>query len=195
MFHWNKIHNPILWTRTSESLYRIILSFLSPVDNMIEVGSGTGHISYFLAKKGHSVYLNDIRQECLDQSKQIYAEHGVKCETISGSLFKIKSKFDFLWNSGLVQCLEGKNRQRLIKKLSKISRKVLLFYPDTESQTKVKGNNAKNIPGVDDATEYSIGDIPELMNISFYKVVMGELSAKEINLPYKMYYICGENPK
>lgn len=195
MFYLHKLLNPILWTRTSEAFYQTITQLTDKQTEILEVGSGTGHISYLLARRGNPITLNDIRAECLVESLHHFQTHGLACETIPGSLYKIKKNFPFLWNSGLIQCLEGKEREKLVKQLATISPRVCLFYPDTDSDTKIKGNNAKKLPGVDDAVEYSVGDIPELMNIYFARVTLGELPAKRIGLPYKMYWIYGENTK
>ncbi len=193
MFYYNKMRNPILWTRASEAIYHVIRDNLSDDPNIIEVGSGTGHISYFLAMDGHQVTLNDIRDDSLKTSVDIYKRHGVLCQTIYGDLFKIEEKFEFLWNSGLIQCVSGSTRTKLVQKLAKISPRVLLFYPDTDSKEKIKGSNKKKIPGVDDAVEYSVKDIPSLMNNDFEKVSLGEINAERLGLPYKMYFVLGEN--
>ncbi len=193
MFYLHKLTNPILWTRTSEALYQTICHHIDKQARLLEVGSGTGHISYMLAKRGNHMTLNDIRNECLVVSRQVFTKHQLPCQVIPGSLFDIKKEFDFVWNSGLIQCVEGKTRKTMIAKLAQLAPRVLLFYPDTESSSKINGANPSKIPGVDDATEYPIGDIPELMNKYFTKVSLGELSAKIIGLPYKMYFVYGEN--
>jgi hypothetical protein len=192
-FYLHKLLNPILWTRTSEALYQVLIKLTSKSTKILEVGSGTGHISYLLAKRGNNIALNDIRNECVEESMQYFKSHGLACAAIPGSLYSIKDTYPFLWNSGLVQCLHGKERKRLIKHLSVISPRVCLFYPDTDSIAKVKGKNSKKLPGVDDALEYSVSDVPTLMHDYFNKVTLGELSAKHIDLPYKMYWIYGEN--
>ncbi len=193
MFYWNKISNPILWTRASEAIYQVICKQLDRHTTIIEVGSGTGHISYLLAKAGHQVTLNDIRDESLKASLEIYKQCGITCQAIYGDLFKIGKKFEFLWNSGLIQCVTGPTRIKMIAKFAQIASKVLLFYPDTDSQEKIRGSNRRKIPGVDDAVEYSVKDVSELLNKYFEKVSLGELSASSLHLPYKMYWILGEN--
>lgn len=193
MFHYNRIINPILWTRTSEAIYKLILSIIGIKEEILEVGSGTGHISYLLAKRGHAITLNDIRNECVEESKKIFESNNLHCKTIPGSFYKIVDVYQFVWNSGLIQCVNGKERERMIKKFSKIGKRVLLIYPDIDSPLKLKGSNKDKIPGVDDAMEYPIDDVPELFSKFFTKTSLGELSAKEIGLPYKMYWLYGEN--
>ncbi len=193
MFYYNRLINPILWTRTSEAIYQLILSKVGNNEEILEVGSGTGHISYLLAKRGHAITLNDIRKECVEESKKIFNKNNLECKTIPGSFYKINGVYQFVWNSGLIQCVTGKERERMIKKFSKIGERVLLIYPDINSPLKVKGSNSHKIPGVDDAIEYPIDDVPELFSKFFAKTSLGELSAEEIDLPYKMYWLYGEN--
>jgi hypothetical protein len=193
MFYYNKWRNPILWTRASEALYRVLTTLTDKRTAILEVGSGTGHISYLLARRGNPMSLNDIRTECLTESARHFKAHGLTFKTITGSLYGIKKQYPFIWNSGLIQCLRGRERERFVTHLAQIGSRVCLFYPDTDSIAKVKGKNAKKLPGVDDAVEYSVIDVPALMNKHFAKVTLGELSAQEIDLPYRMYWICGEN--
>lgn len=193
MYLLNKYLNPILWSKTSEAFWRVLSAYVQPQDTILEVGSGTGHVSYMLARRGNSVTLNDIRSDVVIESAKIFITNNVKVGVLPGDYRDIAKKYDLVWNSGLIQCLYGRDRQRFVNKLIEIGRKVLLFYPDTGDPAKVLGSNKNIIPGVDDAKEYPIGDVPELLSRYFDKVSMGILTAQEIDLPFKMYWILGES--
>lgn len=191
MFFINKLLNPILWRPASEQLYQTILRFVEKNDTILEIGSGTGHISFMLAKKGFPVTMNEIRNDSLIQSLERFKEHHVPVEYVEGDCMKIKKHFDFIWNSGIVHCLWGAKREAFIKKVSQIGDTVLLFYPDTEGGTKEVYQNTKNIPGVDDAKEYPISDIPKKMKKYFKHVSYGYLSEKACGLPFKFVWALG----
>lgn len=192
-FTYHKKINPILWTKTSEAFFETITLLARPGDTILEIGSGTAHISYMLAKKGFSITLNEIRKDILDYSIRQFTQHHVDIKQIPGDFFKIKKTFDFSWNSGLIQCLPDPKKKEFVRKLSEVSPKVLLFYPDINNKNKVKGQNTKNIPGVDDAKEYNINTVPIIMQKYFSSIRVGTLRAKRVGLPYAMLWIYGEN--
>lgn len=192
-FLFHRIFNPILWTNTSESLYRVLTQHIKKTDLILEIGSGTGHVSYTLAKQGYNVALNEIRKECLEETKRVFNQHNVRATYVPGDLFRLHKKFDFLWNSGLIQCFSDKDKHKLIKKLATLTPKVLLFYPDIDHPQKIRGTNRKKIPGVDDAVEYPIQRIPSIMYSYFKKLSFGTMDAKEIGLPYTMFWVYGDN--
>ena len=90
--------NPILWTKTSEQLYSILRRYLKKSYRIIEIGSGTGHISYMFAKNGLNITLNDIRKECLEQSRAQFNHHHVNATYVPGNLFSIHKVYDVCWN-------------------------------------------------------------------------------------------------
>jgi len=194
IIYWlHSLSNPILWRLASEEHYRTILKFAKRDDQILEIGSGTGHISYMLSKKGFMVTMNEIRSECLIESLKKFREHGVYATGIFGDCMSIEQHFDFIWSSGIVQCLWGDKRKKFIEHLSKIGDRVLFFYPDTEGGTKEVYKNSLQIPGVDDAKEYPVSDIPKTVKKYFKKVKCGKLLEKDIGLPYKYIWVYGKN--
>jgi len=193
-FQIHRLSNPILWTQTSESIFKVINQYGRKSMSLLEIGSGTGHLSYMLAKRGFSVSLNDIRPEVLNASKNIFKENNLRANYIKGDFTKILDTFDFAWNTGLIQCIPPKERNEFISRIRKIAPEVLLFYPDTQSPYKDIGKNTQITPGVDDAKEYEIQDIPERFYSHFSHIEHGTLLAEEIKLPYNMYWIYGNKP-
>lgn len=192
-YWWHRQTNPILWRPASESLYNTVVQFASPGDSILEVGSGTGHISYFLAKAGYTVTLSEIRSQSLIDSMQVFRRHKVYAAFLFGDGKHIEQHFDLLWSSGIVHCLWGEEREEFVKRMNEISTRVLLFYPDTEGGTKEVYQNESQIPGVDDAKEYPVKDIPELMGKYFKQVEYGELSEESVGLPFKFLWVYGAN--
>jgi protein-L-isoaspartate O-methyltransferase len=76
LFYFHKKQNPILWSKTSEAFLAILTRYAQKTDTVLEVGSGTGHVSYMLAKQGYHVSLNEIRKETLDESQHRFEQHG-----------------------------------------------------------------------------------------------------------------------
>ncbi|MFA5879873.1 MAG: methyltransferase domain-containing protein [Candidatus Margulisiibacteriota bacterium] len=193
MYLLNKHNNPIFWLPASEGIYWVIRTKTREDKELLEIGAGSGHISYLLAKKGYKIIINDVRKDCVNKIKLTYKLKNIRAKYIYGSLFDIKDKFDFVWNTGLVQCFSDKKKNVFIKHLAKISDHVLLFYPDTESKNKILGKDSKKIPGVGDAKEYSISNIPDIFLKYFSKIEIGVLDENKIKLPYKMYWLYANN--
>lgn len=189
----HKKQNPILWTKTSEAFLEILHTYCDKAEKIIEIGCGTAHVSYILTKEGYTVFLNEIRKKNLEEAKRIFESNSIPANYLYGNLFSIKQKFGFAWNSGLIQCFPDKMKDKFVKKLADISPKVILFYPNIDDPLKKRGSNKQNIPGVDDAIEYNIDNIPSIMNKYFQVVHFGTLDAQTIGLPYAMYWIYGEN--
>ena len=189
----HKKSNPILWTQTSEEFLHVLIQYLKKSDKVIELGCGSAHISFILAKLGYNIALNEIRENSLIQAKDVFEKHSVSVKYISGNLFSISDHYDFAWNSGLIQCFTDSEKKRFVAKLAKNFNKILLFFPNTLDQNKVRGSNKKNIPGVDDAIEYDISNIPKIIQSKLTIIHFGTIRSEKIGLPYNMYWIYGDN--
>lgn len=189
----HKNSNPILWTQTSEEFLNILIQYLNKSEKVIELGCGSAHISFILAKLGYNITLNEIREKSLIQAKEVFEKYLIEAKYVSGNLFLISDHYDFAWNSGLIQCLKDSEKEKFVAKLAKNFKKILLFFPDTLDKNKVRGSNKKNIPGVDDAIEYDISNIPTIIQSKFTTIHFGTIRSEKIGLPYNMYWIYGEN--
>lgn len=183
---YDRVYN---WTPTSESFYRTIKKFVRKEDRILEFGSSTGHISYRLAKEGYHVTLLDIRKEALEIAKNNFKKNNVKADFICADVFDFTEEYSIAWNSGLIQCFNDDDKDKLMKKLIPISNRVLLFYPDVENTYKKRGTNEQEVPGVGDAKEYNIRKIPEIILEYFDEFYHGILEMNEIGLDFDMYWI------
>lgn len=180
------------WTPTSEAFFRIIKKFIKKEDKILEFGSSTGHISYRLAKEGYDITLLDIRKEPIETAQNNFKKNNIKANFICNNIFSYNNKYDMAWNSGLIQCYDDSDKDRLIKKLVTITNKILLFYPDVDNPNKKMGTNEQVLPGVGNATEYSIRKIPDIVCANFTKLYQGTLEMNNLRLEYDMYWIYAE---
>lgn len=181
------------YTPTSEAFYHVLKEFINKQDKILECGSSTGHISYRLAKEGYDITLLDIRPEAIDMAKKYFGTNKVIAHFICSDIFNYEERYDFIWSSGLVQCYNDEKKEELIRHLSSLTNKMLLFYPDTESEGKTRGTNELITPGVGDAKEYGIEYIPEIAYRYFNKVYLGVLNSKSLGLSYNMYWLYASN--
>lgn len=180
------------WTPTSEAFYRIIKKFIKKEDKILEFGSSTGHISYRLAKEGYNVTLLDIRGEPIKIAKNNFRKNNIRANFICADIFECNNKYDIVWNSGLIQCYDDDDKDKLIKKLANITNRVMLFYPDVENPNKKRGINEREIPGVGSAKEYGIRKIPEIIYTYFTEIYQGISEMNKLRLKYNMYWVYGK---
>jgi hypothetical protein len=169
------------------------MQFVERQDRLLEFGSSTGHISFRLACEGHRVTLLDIRPDPIREAAEIFHRAGAEGLFVTGDFLEHYLAYDALWNSGLIQCLSEEKREQLLEHARKLSDRLLLFYPDTDSPSKVRGQDRSAVPGVGNAIEFSVADVPGLFCRHYNKVYWGRLHGKETGLPFDMYWLHGDN--
>jgi hypothetical protein len=195
MFMWflKPRYGPYKWSRTSQAFYCVLNRFIKRGESVLEFGSSTGHISFRMAREGHRITLLDIRQEPVNEARQLFAQAGVTARFITSNFLEHHEPYDALWNSGLIQCITQENRELMLMHATSLSKRLLLFYPDTDSLGKVRGANPSTLPGVNDALEYSVVDLPEVFCRYFNKVYWGRLPGDKLALPFDMLWLQGNN--
>jgi SAM-dependent methyltransferase len=184
---------PYTWTPTSQAFLEVLRRFIDKRFRILEIGSSTGHISFRLAQDRYRITLLDIRKEAIEEARRKYETHGVPAQFIHEDIFSHRLQYDFAWNSGLIQCLDEQRRISLLQHVSKLTTRLLLFYPDTDSPKKTAGTNEGQIPGVGDAREYSVATVPIVFSSVFGQVHFGRLPSSVIGLPFDMLWIYGQN--
>ena len=180
---------PYRWTAASRAIYHVITSFINRGDDILEFGSSTGHISYQLAKQDYKITLLDIRKETVVQTQEIFVRNSATASFIHQDIFLHNQKYDFAWNSGLIQCFEDDRKEELIANLSHITGKLLLFYPDTDHPGKIRGRDSRVVPGVEGAKEYGVSAIPQILFRYFDELYWGTLIPEKLKLSYPIQWV------
>ncbi len=184
--------NPYEWTKVSDEFFKVIFGFIQKNMKILEMGSSTGHISFKLAQKGFDVTLLDIRRDVISTAREIFKNHEVAAEFIKEDIFKHRAKYDIIWNSGLVQCFDTPGKMRLISHAAGLSKRLLLFYPDTDSAGKKLGQNREQTPGVGDAKEYSVKEAPVIFADYFDRIHHGRIPGRKTDMPFDMLWVFGD---
>jgi hypothetical protein len=137
--------------------------------------------------------LLDIRPEPIHEAQFSFAQAGLHARFFVEDFLEHNGCYDFLWNSGLIQCLLPEQRRQILRHAASLSRRLLLFYPDTDSSKKVCGADHSEIPGVGEAVEYSVADLPALFCQYYDHVYWGRLPANRLAVPFDMFWLQGEN--
>lgn len=186
-------YGPYHWSRTSQAFYQVLSSFVRQGESVLEFGSSSGHISFRMARDGHRVTLLDIRPEAIEDAREKFGKAGVSGRFVVGNFLEYAEQHDLLWNSGLLQCLSEQERERLLVHAAQLSKRLFLFYPDTDSQGKVLGVDPGKTPGVDGALEHSVATLPERFCRHYRRVYSGRLPGAGLGLGFDMLWLQGDN--
>lgn len=106
-------------------------------DTLIEMGCGSGHLSACLAQKGYRVTLLDFSRVALEKAKLTFERYGLEGEFILGDLFHVDDsigKYDFAWNSGVMEHFGDKEIITLMKNIGSVAEKGILYLvPNSNS--------------------------------------------------------------
>ena len=119
--------------------------YISKDYNILEFGSSTGHMSFYLCKKGYHIDLLDIRKNPIEEVKPIFQKSNINSKFYVEDFLDHKIKYDFLFNSGLVQCLNYDLQEKFICHAAELSNRLLLFFPERENI--IEGNSRIGVAG------------------------------------------------
>lgn len=119
--------------KTKKNLIDLIKKY-SPNKKIIEVGSGTGILSTYLASLGFDSVAIDIDKDILNLSKKIAKEYGAKNKPkfMIDSILKLNYKnkeFDVSFSNGVLEHFSDKEIIKTIKKQLKIANTVIVGIP------------------------------------------------------------------
>lgn len=122
----------------AEEIYKLFVEEgITPPAKLLELGSGSGHLSAYLAQKGYKVALLDFSKGALKKSEETFALYGLDGEFIEGDLFdlsKVTEEYDFVWNSGVMEHFDDKSLKKIFYQISTLLKnKFVFFVPNPDS--------------------------------------------------------------
>ena len=111
---------------------------INAFSSLIELGSGSGHLSAILSERGYQVTLMDFSKEVLDKSERLFKKKGLKAEFICGDIFNVnqhvKKEYDVTWNSGVMEHFTTEKLLELFKTIKDITKHYYVcVVPNPES--------------------------------------------------------------
>lgn len=110
---------------------------IEPGASLIELGSGSGHLSACLAMKGYKTALLDFSPVALEKAKQTYDRYGLQGEFIQGDLMGENTpakQYDVAWNSGVMEHFGDIELQKAFRNAADFSLKgILIIVPNPKS--------------------------------------------------------------
>jgi len=139
---WNKEAKNYRFDNMSQVDYLVnsqhLVDCLGPLKGkrILEVGSGSGQLSAYLASKGGIIHLVDISKKALKFSKKYFASKGLPVKLYNQDAFAMKfpsESFDCVWNGGVIEHFNDKEKILMIRKmwnLVKPGGKLLITVPN-----------------------------------------------------------------
>ncbi len=131
----------------AEEIYKLLQKEkIYPPARLLELGSGSGHLSACLAQKGYNVALLDFSTGALEKSRQTFEKYNLNGEFIEADLFdlsSVTSKYDFVWNSGVMEHFNDENLQKIFEQICNVMKNKFIFLvpnPDSISYLLMRYN-------------------------------------------------------
>lgn len=174
----------------SSHFFSVIMKFIKKEYSILEFGSSTGHMSFILAQNGYKISLLDIREKPIKEAMEYFKKRNVNASFYVEDVKNHNNHYDFLFNSGLIQCLPDSEKEELISHIYNIADRILLFYPVRDVSIYLNNNE---IAGVSGCNEYRTNNIHPIV-YSFYKnIEEGEIpkNINESSLDFKWIFASG----
>ncbi|RDY71529.1 class I SAM-dependent methyltransferase [Halobacillus trueperi] len=108
------------------------------IDNsLLELGSGSGHLSGIFSKYGYEVSLLDFSEVALSKSMDFFNNHSMEGHFIKGDLMELNlldQQYDVTWNSGVMEHFDDKSLFESLKSIRRVTKKKFIFLvPNPDS--------------------------------------------------------------
>lgn len=114
----------------AENLITILHSLgLNKGSSLLELGSGSGHLSGIMAKAGFKVSLLDFSQIALDKAQSFFKYHNLEGCFIHDDITDlsiINQEYDLVWNSGVMEHFSDEKLLSTLQAIKKITTKFFL---------------------------------------------------------------------
>ena len=109
-----------------------------PGSRLLELGSGSGHLSACLAMAGYHTSLLDFSGESLNKAKETYAEYELQGEFINADIMNLdayqENDYDLVWNSGVMEHFSDESIFEAFTNIKKVTNnKLLILVPNPNS--------------------------------------------------------------
>lgn len=134
---WDKVaekYNEYIWPEEEKLAIEIKKLFnklgIWEGDKILELGSGSGHLSFMLNEMGYETDLLDFSSKSLAKSQKLFNSKKLNSNFINQDLTKklnIDTKYSVAWNSGVMEHFDEKYLRKIFNNIYKINADYFLF--------------------------------------------------------------------
>lgn len=122
---------------------------------IIELGSGSGHLSFLFSEKGYETHLLDFSPKALEKCEMLFKTKGRQGRFINADLTKdlpLEEKYKVAWNSGVLEHFDDEKLKEIAANIAKVDAEYFVFIvPNPKSipyllyRYKLIGENLWNV--------------------------------------------------
>jgi hypothetical protein len=135
---------------------------------------------------GHLLFRLALNKDAYDTVKAVFGSAALNTPLYCGDILDHNKQYDFIYSTGLLQCLEEKARAALLLHVKKISGRCFYVVPETLCDRNMGSIQAAGVAG---CPEYSVSGLPILLSKLYDRVRLGRLE-NVVNDSDFLYYIC-----
>jgi len=134
---WDQVYrihklDEIPWhsSQPDRNLVKLIQEKKIKKGSVLDLCSGDGTNSIYLASKGFKVVGVDISPKAVEIAKERCKKRNVMCDYSAGDILKIKSdqKFDFIFDRGCFHHISNKNKPEYVRLVNRLLKKKSKFF-------------------------------------------------------------------
>jgi 2-polyprenyl-3-methyl-5-hydroxy-6-metoxy-1,4-benzoquinol methylase len=110
-----------------QQYHQFFLDNISPTDQVLDIGSGTGSVAFDIATKARKVTGIDILEANVRGAKKQYSRSNLEFIYGDATTFTFTETFDAITLSNVLEHIE--NRERFLKDIKKLAPKLLIRVP------------------------------------------------------------------
>lgn len=177
------------WDDVSDEIGKLFLRYFHKDMAICEVGFASGHFLEFLEASGYYNLTGiEIREEQFKITENRFRNNQMKTKLINADVFDISHQFDAIYSTGLIQCFDEKNRQKLFEHLSKIGNIAIFTVPVIESDRNAESIEKTAVAG---CKEYCTGSLLYELSNYYDSVHEGFISKDLTKLDDDfLYFVC-----
>lgn len=167
------------WSPVDKKIVTLLGKHVNRGDSVHEIGFGSGHYLAYINDWGINVSGTEIRKDAYKSVKEKFVEKYPDIKLYNKDALTLSQHFDFVYSTGLIQCLKRDERRTFIRHISNISNKVMYTVPMILNDRNIGSVTRTGISGCE---EYSTGNIAYELSKIYSYVETGVWDKNEILL-------------
>lgn len=181
------------WDKVSDEIGKIISSTFNKDMSICEIGFSGGHfLEWLYDEYGGGGYKNltgiEIRKEQFKKTSEKFLAKNIKCNLICSDVMEVIQRFDGIFSTGLLQCLNTQERLRFIEHAANMADTAIFTVPEIVTERNIGSNFETAVEG---CHEYQTGNIPYELSRYYDLIRIGRIEKKitKINDTF-IYFVC-----
>jgi 2-polyprenyl-3-methyl-5-hydroxy-6-metoxy-1,4-benzoquinol methylase len=110
--------------------HQFFVDNIEPQDAVLDIGCGTGALTYDIAKKARSVTAIDINKDSVEFAKRNFGRQNIKYIYADATRFDFREKFDTIILSNTLEHIA--NRRDFLSKIGRLANRFLIRVPQLD---------------------------------------------------------------